>query len=339
MLPESGLLVILILYSSCYGKLIENESFRVNRISLPNHSTTATLFVQSPREGRQLSTKRTETAVETTPINNINESRTNSTKVKSVGTHKIERKIDTINERLFFYAKPSASSNQTQYNRSSKLYINYQQAYGIRYDPNKIRRSFSSQVAAAVNDAAASSTEATDVTVNEPDNITVDGTDVAQEITQETLQDVIDDVQIEETTEMDVDNFVIPESQPATEETIISTTEMVNVTTTTTNIMKPSRVQAALQFINQRVRNLFKYGLKPQDLQYLNLNVPQANENGQRFLNLFNVIKFDNIPCASHKEPLTPMNGTCYHQVECDQLGGVAVDDCAGGFGVCCVCK
>ncbi|KAJ6636937.1 hypothetical protein Bhyg_09663 [Pseudolycoriella hygida] len=61
------------------------------------------------------------------------------------------------------------------------------------------------------------------------------------------------------------------------------------------------------------------------------------NPSTQRFLNIFNIIKIENIPCASPSLLLMQLNGTCYHKFECDQLGGIAVDTCAGGFGVCCV--
>lgn len=329
--------------------------------STPPTTTTASLFVPlQPREGRELTNgNEPNRTAETATVAEFNKllNDVDSTKVKNAA-NKLERKIDSINERLFFYAKPtSSSSNQTEY-RNSKLYINYQQAYGIRYDPNKIRRSFNYKVAeqadadvtaAAVvvqeNEedaaaAAATTTESVVVVVNEPEDLNVDDAAVTEaEIMPATIETTA-----EQTTEMDEQqNVDIPaEMSPPPPLVTADENQTMTTTTTTSNIMKPSRVQEALQFLNQKVRNLFKYGLmRPQDLQYLNLKLPQeqsGNGGGQRFLNIFNVIKFDNIPCASHKEPLTPLNGTCYSQVECDQLGGVAVDDCAGGFGVCCVC-
>lgn len=99
------------------------------------------------------------------------------------------------------------------------------------------------------------------------------------------------------------------------------------------NIMKQAtRVQAALQFLNSRVKQLFKYSLNP-------AGILEQPSNGQRFLNLFNVIKFQNIPCASDTAPLTQLNGTCYHDFECEEQGGAAVGNCASGFGVCCICE
>ena len=32
-------------------------------------------------------------------------------------------------------------------------------------------------------------------------------------------------------------------------------------------------------------------------------------------------------------------NGTCYAQDECESKGGTGYGKCAGGYGVCCVCK
>ena len=32
-------------------------------------------------------------------------------------------------------------------------------------------------------------------------------------------------------------------------------------------------------------------------------------------------------------------NGTCYAQDECENKGGTGYGTCAGGYGVCCVCK
>lgn len=64
-----------------------------------------------------------------------------------------------------------------------------------------------------------------------------------------------------------------------------------------------------------------------------------ANKPGRRFLNLFNIVRFPNEPCATSNKSLRQLNGTCYHQLECEQLGGVGIENCANGFGVCCICK
>lgn len=90
-------------------------------------------------------------------------------------------------------------------------------------------------------------------------------------------------------------------------------------------------IQNVVQYFGSKLWQLFNYGLQ--------LEVPWPQIDRPRFLNLFNVIKFDNIPCKSNQPMLTEMSGTCYHAEECNQMGGVAVDNCADGFGVCCACK
>lgn len=90
------------------------------------------------------------------------------------------------------------------------------------------------------------------------------------------------------------------------------------------NIMKPN----SLNF------------LTPQIKSFLNFNNSEGLPNGsKRFLNLFNIIKFQNGPCFSTNILFGQMNGTCFHKMECDQLGGLSLNSCANGFGVCCVCK
>uniref|UniRef100_A0A1B0DLX8 Uncharacterized protein n=1 Tax=Phlebotomus papatasi TaxID=29031 RepID=A0A1B0DLX8_PHLPP len=48
-------------------------------------------------------------------------------------------------------------------------------------------------------------------------------------------------------------------------------------------------------------------------------------------------MRFPNEPCATSNKSLRQLNGTCYHQLECEQLGGVGIENCANGFGVCCI--
>ena len=53
------------------------------------------------------------------------------------------------------------------------------------------------------------------------------------------------------------------------------------------------------------------------------------NENKQNF-------RFPNGRCVS---TTSGRNGTCYSAEECGDRGGDASGECAGGYGVCCVCK
>ena len=46
--------------------------------------------------------------------------------------------------------------------------------------------------------------------------------------------------------------------------------------------------------------------------------------------------RFPNGVCTSKT---SGRNGTCYASEECGERGGVASGECAGGYGVCCICK
>ena len=46
--------------------------------------------------------------------------------------------------------------------------------------------------------------------------------------------------------------------------------------------------------------------------------------------------RFPNGACMSSS---AGKNGTCYAQDECENKGGTGYGSCAGGYGVCCVCK
>ena len=46
--------------------------------------------------------------------------------------------------------------------------------------------------------------------------------------------------------------------------------------------------------------------------------------------------RFPNGACMSSS---AGKNGTCYAEDECTNKGGTGYGSCAGGYGVCCVCK
>ena len=46
--------------------------------------------------------------------------------------------------------------------------------------------------------------------------------------------------------------------------------------------------------------------------------------------------RFPNGVCVSSSQG---RNGTCYAAEECSNRGGTAGGNCAGGYGVCCVCE
>lgn len=102
------------------------------------------------------------------------------------------------------------------------------------------------------------------------------------------------------------------------------------------HIMRPSSFRRTLDFIKDRLKNLFIRSFLENSEE---ARIMQDLKSSARFLNIFNIIKFDNIPCATNRKPLMELNGVCYLESECKNLGGIAVDKCAGNFGVCCVCE
>ena len=52
-------------------------------------------------------------------------------------------------------------------------------------------------------------------------------------------------------------------------------------------------------------------------------------------VNVFSVVRFPNKACTGSNSE----NGTCYTTEECSTRGGSSAGACAGGYGVCCVCK
>lgn len=247
----------------------------------------------------------------------------------------------------------------------SQHYIDYRRVYGIRYDPHKNRRSFA--IVEQTSSAESSGGGVVDVLSTTPPvdsdvsllshlndsvgNAADDDVDTLNAIQSPTTDE--EDAVVGDTTApimptmlavaMAENEIEIESPAPAAAAVVPLATNPTTIavpTTTTpsttqkpapasdTHIMSPSRVHSALQLIKQRVTNLLANGL-----------YTDPNNGGQRFLSLFNVIKFANVACSSGRPPLTSLNGTCYNQQECDELGGVAVGECANGFGVCCVCE
>ena len=103
------------------------------------------------------------------------------------------------------------------------------------------------------------------------------------------------------------------------------------------HVMRPNnRVEHALDFLAHRLKKILYYSADKN--RFESQLSPHLTSLG-KFLNLFSLIKFENIPCLTGRKPLTQLSGTCYNEVECLSLGGIAVDSCANGFGVCCVCE
>lgn len=293
------------LWKICSTKFIENESFvRTFRATVSeseqkilNGSLSNVLGLDNQRPNS------------TTKIVNLQSSR------------KIGRKLDTFGRDRFFYIKSQDNTSLDKKNSSNNYYINYQKAYGIRYDPRKIKRSFSFK-----------DTEGDDSSTIESFTDTfIDSTTISNDYQQDNSDEGVYDTEqgFLSPTFQNYSNWPanINETNNVIDESHFYNSRPANLTLNPfPSAVKPSKIETALQHLHTRIKNLFS----------LDIN---TNPNTQRFLNVFNIIKFQNIPCASTNPPLTSLNGTCYHKFECDQLGGIAVDTCAGGFGVCCVCK
>lgn len=227
--------------------------------------------------------------------------------------------VDTMPSNQYYYIKKPKHNIG---HRKSKSYINYKQIYGIRYDPNQLKNNFKSKEVLPESTMINSNDN---VTIrNLMDNINIDTMPVMDEEITTISTDMVNDTDSESL--FDQSNFN-------------RNTTLLRATTTTspTNIMKPSRIKIALEYLSNRIKQLFRNGIP------LTLNSIQINnnpmDNGQRFLNIFNIVKFENIPCTTRQNRLTPLKGVCYHKHECKRFGGIAVDECASGFGVCCICK
>lgn len=61
----------------------------------------------------------------------------------------------------------------------------------------------------------------------------------------------------------------------------------------------------------------------------------RSNQTKLRFLEVFQVVEFDNAACMSS----SGLEGTCLHEYECQSTGGTGMGSCADGYGICCVSK
>lgn len=191
-------------------------------------------------------------------------------------------------------------------------YLNYRAVYGLRYSPSRkpdivtthqgLEQPFNDSIPSEVNSAS------------EHANDEVASSNVESETV------VLDDT----SSSFQSQNFTFGTAEPAVDES-------------RNHIMRPNnRVEYALDFLANRLKKLLYYSS--------DYNRPESKVSPQltslgKFLNLFSLIKFENIPCLTAQRPLKQLSGTCYKESDCANLGGLAVDRCASGFGVCCVCE
>lgn len=227
----------------------------------------------------------------------------------------------------------------------SYLYLNYKEAYGLRFDPKKIQeKTLSNDTDDSDSSWNTVPTESVDITTTPTTKTTTMSVDDTQTIPTSPETNKIDTTTIAIPTSSDrpvvttnatVDD--IPSSTASSRPKILSFTTLRNRinalkqpnATVIQQPQKHSALKETLKLIRKRIKQWLSLGTDPQ----------ASVLNGQRFLNVFNVIKFENSPCTSTQEGLTEMSGICYHDYQCTQMGGSSIDECADGLGVCCVCK
>ena len=224
--------------------------------------------------------------------------------------------------RYLFNGSTAAFGKNARNDGKVKLnYLNYKDVYGLRFSPTlKAFESIENEVKEALDSVA--SPEMTLIvhpTYGQPQpNNETDfyANSIETELERPaSFLDVLNDAR----------NF-------ATESTAKNTIKQ-----SSNHIMKPDmKLESTLNFLAARLKKLLYYSAD--ETRPESKISPQLSALG-RFLNLFHIIKFENIPCTTSRRPLRQLNGICYHDIECKQLGGIAVDQCASGFGVCCVCE
>lgn len=247
----------------------------------------------------------------------------------------------------------SGAGRKLAYPNRHYVYLNYKEAYGIRYDPgeNRDRDRVSLPQLQPPDDpnVGESETTPTPEVPKEPEAPEVPETSVSP-----------DEPEVPESPEVPVTNGPmsteanVPET--STERTTQTTPTMAtsnaslvpvtqkrpsvafsSLTHKTSNkhqnnkhqVVRPiSSIRDTLNLIRRRIKQWFTSGI--------DLNAPLVN--GQRFLSVFNIIKFENSECTSTQEMLDQMTGTCYHDYQCAEMGGTSIGECADGLGVCCIC-
>lgn len=199
----------------------------------------------------------------------------------------------------------------------SSNYLNYKAVYGLRYIPTRIVPPKAVLVENQdLISAASNSEEISNASEDElNDNFALSSNETVSQIIEDSTNESSQKVEVIKTAE--AVESVVDENRK--------------------HIMRPNhRIEHALEFLAGRLKKLM--------LQTSHANLLPAKLSPQlttlgRFLNLFSLVKVENLPCTTAMKPLKQLSGTCYSENECLNLGGTAVDHCANGFGVCCICK
>lgn len=214
-------------------------------------------------------------------------------------------------------------------NGQSENYLNYRAVYGLRYTPTKkpIKELSSNQNPITREPEPAFSSTISNKVISSENNET------------ENVNDEYTSSSFESETSSSSQSEMSSEGVPYHNNTSVDVSGDIEliVDESKKHIMRPNnRVEHALDFLAHRLKKLLYYS---KDKNRFESKLSPHLNSLARFLNLFSLIKFENIPCLTGKKPLTQLSGTCYNEVECLSLGGIAVDRCPNGFGVCCVCE
>lgn len=229
----------------------------------------------------------------------------------AAGSSEVTDDVDTLSENdlndNFMYLYKT--------NVQSENYLNYRAVYGLRYKEatKKPIKVFPDNYSVVDQE---SSFNDTDRHSNEVISASVEV--VSDELASSSFESETSSQRNE------TSNFTISEVDPVADES-------------RKHIMRPNnRVEHALDFLAQRLKHLLMHSAdKARPESKIS---PHLSSLG-RFLNLFSLIRFENVPCVTAMKPLRQLSGTCYNEIDCIKLGGIAVDQCADGFGVCCVCE
>lgn len=256
--------------------------------------------------------------------------------------------------------KTHTRPRRLQPNARNYLYLNYKETYGLRFDPKKIHKKRQS------NDSIDNPSTWSDVPIIIPSSstpppqvlITTIGSNGMQTVSvpTENISNITTTIASPSSSDVSIttssstitsstQSTTIDNNVPSTSEgtrpnkqPVLAFSSLLNWNNAATKRQNatviqrpksPSSLKETLQLIRKRLKQWLSLGTDPK----------ASLINGQRFLNVFNVIKFENGPCTSTQEGLAEMSGICYQDFQCTEMGGTSIDECADGLGVCCVCK
>lgn len=235
----------------------------------------------------------------------------------------ISAAVETIDEES---SNDNLLSNDFEYlyklNGQPVNYLNYRAVYGLRYIPTK--KPIKAHPNNVVEEFVAEKSTFNVTIPTQVDEVisTIENDD--EEFASSDVESEIAVASTESVEKLTPHNFTNEIVEPVVDES-------------RNHVMRPNnKVEHALGFLAGRLKTLLYHSVDPSRPE--SKISPPLSSLG-KFLQLFNLIKFDNIPCVTAYKPLRQLGGTCYTEVECLHLGGIAVDRCANGFGVCCVCE